>query len=140
MGLPVFLGLAALHTDLRELGPGVLAAVLALLAAVIAVKLVAGYAAARLAGFDARDARAIGALLQCGGVMTLAISLAVLDAGVIDGRMHATLTLVGLVTTLAAGPLLPRSWHGKLAHASPPGDPAPARAPHDGAVSSDRVA
>jgi Kef-type K+ transport system membrane component KefB len=120
VGLPVFLGLAALHTDLRELGAGVLAAVLALLAAVIAVKLVVGYAAARLAGFVARDARAIGALLQCGGVMTLAISLAVLDAGVIGGRLHATLTLVGLVTTIVAGPLLPRSWHGKPAHATRP--------------------
>jgi len=124
VGLPVFLGLAALHTDLRELGPAVLAAVLALLAAVIAVKLVAGYAAARLAGFVARDARAIGALLQCGGVMTLAISLAVFDAGVIDGRLHATLTLIGLVTTIAAGPLLPRSWQGKLADPSPPVAPS----------------
>jgi Kef-type K+ transport system membrane component KefB len=120
VGLPVFLGLAALHTDLRELGSGVLAAVLALLAAVIAVKLIAGYAAARLAGFVARDARAIGALLQCGGVMTLAISLALLDAGVIDGRLHATLTLVGLMTTIAAGPLLPPRWRGDLAHPSPP--------------------
>lgn len=109
--LPVFLGLAALHTDLRELGSGVLAPALALLAAVTAVKLAIGYAAARIAGFEAGEARAIGALLQCGGIMTIAISLDVLDAGVIDGRMHATLTLVGLVSTIAAGPLLPRGWN-----------------------------
>ena len=38
-----------------------------LLAAVIAIKAGAGYAAARMAGFDAADARAIGALMQCGG-------------------------------------------------------------------------
>ena len=109
--LPVFLGLAALHTDLRELGADVLVPVLALVTAVTAVKLAVGCAAARVAGFDRADARAIGALLQCGGIMTIAISLDVLDAGVIDARMHATLTLIGLVSTLAAGPLLPRSWN-----------------------------
>ena len=40
--------------------------------------------------------------------MTIAISLDLLDAHVIGARMHATLTLIGLVTTIAAGPLLPR--------------------------------
>jgi Kef-type K+ transport system membrane component KefB len=112
VGLPVFLGLAALHTDLRELGgdAGVAAAVAALLAAVTAVKLSVGYGAARLAGFAPADARAIGALLQCGGIMTIAISLDVLAAGVIDARTHATLTLVGLVSTIVAGPLLPGTW------------------------------
>ncbi|MEA2131401.1 MAG: hypothetical protein QOJ85_4292, partial [Solirubrobacteraceae bacterium] len=109
--LPVFLGLAALHTDLRVLGSGMRAPVLAILAAVIAIKLLIGYVAARIAGFETGDARAIGALMQCGGVMTIAISLNVLDAGVIDARMHATLTLVGLLTTVVAGPLLPRTWH-----------------------------
>jgi Kef-type K+ transport system membrane component KefB len=108
--LPVFLGLAALRTDLGVLGAGVLVPALALLAAVIAIKLAVGYAAARIAGFESGDARAIGALMQCGGVMTIAISLNVLDARVIDARMHATLTLVGVLTTVAAGPLLPRTW------------------------------
>ena len=53
VGLPVFLGLAALHTDLRELHAGVLGGVLGLLAAVIAIKAGAGYAAARVARFPA---------------------------------------------------------------------------------------
>jgi hypothetical protein len=35
----------------------------------------------------------------------------VLDAGVIDARTHATLTLVGLLTTVVAGALLPQTWH-----------------------------
>lgn len=109
VGLPVFLGLAALHTDLRELHSGVLAAVLALLAAVIAIKAGAVYAVARTAGFDSADARVLGALMQCGGVMTIAISLDLLEAHVIDTRMHATLTLIGLGTSIAAGPLLPRT-------------------------------
>ena len=67
VGLPVFLGLAALHTDLNELHAGVLAGVLALLAAVIAIKAGTGYAAARMAGFRPADARAIGALSSAAG-------------------------------------------------------------------------
>ena len=110
--LPVFLGLAALHTDLRALGAEALAPALALLGLAIAIKLVVAYAAARAAGFAVADSRAIGALLQCGGIMTIAISLDVLDARVIDARLHAALTLVGLVSTIAAGPLLPRTWIG----------------------------
>jgi Kef-type K+ transport system membrane component KefB len=108
--LPVFLGVAALHTDLRELGGGdVLGPALAIIAAVIVIKLAVGHLAARLAGFDGGEARAIGALLQCGGIMTIAISLDVLQAGVIGLRLHATLTLVGLISTLVAGPLLARA-------------------------------
>ncbi len=120
--LPAFLGLAALHTDLRELGSDALAPALALLVIVSAAKLVVAYAAARAAGFAPADARAIGALLQCGGIMTVAISLEALDAGIIDARLHATLTLVGLVSTVAAGPLLPRTWIGA---AKPAGDREP---------------
>jgi Kef-type K+ transport system membrane component KefB len=96
----------------------VIVPVLAILAAVIAIKLAVSYVAARIAGFESGDARAIGALMQCGGVMTIAISLNVLDARVIGVRMHATLTLVGLLTTALAGPLLPRAWHRRPADSS----------------------
>ncbi len=112
VGLPAFLGLAALHTDLSELGSDVLGPAVTLLAAVIALKLGTAYLAARAAGFGPGDARAIGALTQCGGVMTIAISLQIAHAHVIDARMHATLTIIGVATTLAAGPLLPRAWRG----------------------------
>ena len=107
--LPVFLGVAALHTNLRELHLDALPAVIAIIAAVVLVKLATGYASARAAGFDRGEARAMGALLQCGGVMTIAISLDVLQAGIVTTRTHALLTLVGLVTTVVAGPLLARS-------------------------------
>ena len=107
--LPVFLGVAALHTNLRELQLDGLPAVVAIIAAVVVIKPAAGYGSARAAGFDRGEARAVGALLQCGGVMTIAISLDVLQAGIITTRTHALLTLVGLVTTAVAGPLLARS-------------------------------
>lgn len=107
--LPIFLGVAALHTDLRELGADALAPLAAILVSVTAAKYAAGWLAARAGGFAAPQARAVGALMQCGGIMTIAISLEVLQAGVISPRMHAALTLVGLVTTVIAGPLLRRS-------------------------------
>ncbi len=125
--LPVFLGVAALHTNLRELLSGdVLAQALALLAAIVVVKTAAGFAGARAAGLPPHEATALGAMLQCGGVMTIAISLDLLHAGIITTRTHALMTLVGLVTTLIAGPLLARS-----------GLRAPARAPLPAAVLSD---
>jgi Kef-type K+ transport system membrane component KefB len=107
--LPVFLGVAALYTNLRDLRLDALAPALALVATVLALKLSGTYASARAVGFDRRQALAMGALLQCGGVVTIAISLDVLRAQIITTRTHAMLTLVGLVTTIAAGPLLTAS-------------------------------
>ena len=85
---------------------------MALLATVVAVKVGATYVSARLAGFDRGQARAMGALLQCGGVMTIAVSLDVLHAGIVTTRTHAMLTLVGVVTTMLAGPLLAAARQG----------------------------
>jgi Kef-type K+ transport system membrane component KefB len=117
--LPIFLGVAALHTNLRELHLDVLAQVCGLIATVVVVKLVATVAGARALRFDRHEARAMGALMQCGGVMTIAISLDVLRAGIITTRTHALLTLVGLVTTVLAGPLLTRSGLRAAAQPAP---------------------
>ena len=117
--LPVFLAVAALHVNLRELGLSALAPVLALIATVVVVKWAAAYLSARAAGFGGRDARAIGGLLQCGGVMTIAVSLDVLQAGIITTRTHALLTLAGLVTTPVAGPLLASSGLSRRAAQAP---------------------
>ena len=121
--LPVFLAGAALHTNLRELGTATLAPVLTLLVTVVVVKMLAAFVTARLAGFDREQSRAIGALLQCGGIVTIAVSLEVLQAGIITTRTHAMMTLVGLVTTMLAGPLLSAS-RVRLAE-GPPGPDAP---------------
>jgi Kef-type K+ transport system membrane component KefB len=125
--LPVFLGVAALHTNLRELaGLDVLLPALAVIAAIIVVKTAAGVAGAGAAGFEPREARAVGALLQCGGVMTIAISLDLLHAGIFTTRTHALMTLVGLATTLVAGPLLARSGLRARDAAAADGDRPPA--------------
>jgi Kef-type K+ transport system membrane component KefB len=105
--LPIFLGFAALHANLRDLGPELLT-VAALIVAVTAAKLAAAYGAARAIGLHGADAAVVAASLQCGGVMTIAVSLAVLDENLITTRMHAALTLSGLLTTVVVGPLLGR--------------------------------
>jgi Kef-type K+ transport system membrane component KefB len=97
--------------------------VLALIAAVVLAKWVGSYLSARAVGFDRRESRAMSSLLQCGGVMTIAISLDLLQAGIVTTRTHALLTLSGLLTTLVAGPLLSASGlrpaAGAPARASP---------------------
>ena len=108
--LPVFLGVAALHANLRELlHADALPQALAIVATIIVAKTAVAVAGARAAGFDRREGLVVGALIQCGGVMTIAISLDLLHAGIVTTRTHALLTLVGLVTTLIAGPMLARS-------------------------------
>ncbi len=104
--LPVFLGVAALHTNLRELHVEVALPVAGLIAAVVLFKFAGSVLSARALRFDRGQARVIGAMLQCGGVMTIAVSLDVLQAGIITTRTHAMLTLIGIVTTVVAGPLL----------------------------------
>jgi Kef-type K+ transport system membrane component KefB len=126
VGLPAFLAVAALHADLGRLGWELFGPGVALLFAVIALKLGTAILIARTAGFGPADARAIGALMQCGGVMTIAVSLEILHARVIDPRMHATLTFIGLATTVAAGPLLPRAWRGSAPRGLAPGGLSPA--------------
>jgi len=120
--LPVFLGVAALHTNLRELRVEMLLPVAGLIAAVVLLKLGGATASARAVGLDRGQARVMGAMLQCGGVMTIAVSLDVLQAGIITTRTHAMLTLVGIVTTVTAGPLLARSGLGAVADGGPARD------------------
>jgi Kef-type K+ transport system membrane component KefB len=111
--LPVFLVVAALHANLRELlHADTLAQALVLVAAIVLAKTLAGVGSARVAGFGPAQARVMGAVGQCGGVMTVAVSLDLLRAGIVTTRTHALMMLVGLVTTLLAGPLLARSGLG----------------------------
>ena len=126
--LPVFLGVAALHANLRELlHADVLPQALAVIAAIVLAKTAAGMAGARAAGFGPVEARVLGALVQCGGVMTIAVSLDLLHAGLVTTRTHALLTLVGLVTTLLAGPLLARSGCGRARRRRAPRSPPVSR-------------
>jgi len=104
--LPVFLAGAGLRTDLRALTPDLWLVGGAVVLGLTAAKLAAGYAASRALGYPPGRARALGGLLQCGGVVTMVIALGALGEGLITTELHALLTVVALVSTAITGPLL----------------------------------
>jgi Kef-type K+ transport system membrane component KefB len=81
----VFLGLFALATIGKIAGPGL---------------------CARLTGMERRPALVLGVLLNARGLTELVVIQIGYDAGIIDARMFAILTLVALGTTVMTSPLL----------------------------------
>ena len=64
------------------------------------------YVAARATGFPARDAAALGVLMNTRGLMELIVLNVGLELGVISPTLFAMLVIMALVTTLATAPLL----------------------------------
>jgi hypothetical protein len=69
-------------------------------------KLGGGFAAARVAGFDRRDAGVIGTLMNTRGLTELIVLNIALAAGAISTKLFSMLVLMAIVTTALAGPLL----------------------------------
>ena len=67
-------------------------------------------AAARLTGLGWREGAALGALLNARGLMELIVLQIGLDLQVISPRMFAMMVVMALVTTMAATPLVRRTW------------------------------
>ncbi|WP_295856700.1 cation:proton antiporter [uncultured Xylophilus sp.] len=104
--LPVFFTYSGLNTRLSLLfSPGLLLATVAILAASFFGKGIACWAAARATGENARDAMAIGALMNARGLMELIIINIGLQAGVIEPGLFSILVLMAIVTTVMATPL-----------------------------------
>lgn len=108
VGIPVFLAVSGLQTDLRLLRAEHLGAVALFLAAVAVAKCGVGAGVGRLAGLPGRDAAVVGVLLSCGGLVTLVVALAARQLGLITPAMQAVFVVAAIVTTLATGPLLSR--------------------------------
>ena len=64
------------------------------------------YAAGRLVGMSARDAAAVGILMNTRGLMELIVLNVGLDLGVISSAVFAMMVVMALVTTLATTPVL----------------------------------
>jgi Kef-type K+ transport system membrane component KefB len=64
------------------------------------------YVAARATGFVARDAAALGVLMNTRGLMELIVLSVGLELGVVTPTLYAMLVIMALVTTLATAPLL----------------------------------
>ncbi len=70
------------------------------------------WGAARMAGRPAREALAIGALMNARGLMELIMLNIGLQRGLITPTLFTVMVLMTLVTTMAAGPLFERAWRG----------------------------
>ena len=116
--LPMFFTYSGLNTRMDMVAGGELLLVaLVILAASIAAKGLACYAAARLSGEDHRTAAGIGALMNSRGLMELIIINIGLQHGIIGPALFSMLVLMAIVTTMMAGPLF-EAVYGRKARES----------------------
>jgi Kef-type K+ transport system membrane component KefB len=104
--MPVFFALAGLNTTASAFVGTGLAALLIVLAAAVAGKLLGGAAGARIAGYPWRTALAVGSLMNARALMELIVMKVGLDAGVIGRDLFTMLMVMAILTTFMTGPLL----------------------------------
>jgi Kef-type K+ transport system membrane component KefB len=104
--MPVFFALAGLNTTASAFVGTGLAALLIVLAAAIAGKILGGAIGARLAGYRWRTALAVGSLMNARALMELIVMKVGLDAGVIGKDLFTMLMVMAILTTFMTGPLL----------------------------------
>jgi Kef-type K+ transport system membrane component KefB len=104
--MPIFFALAGLDTSADAfVGAGIGALLLVLLAA-IAGKVLGGGIGARLAGYGWRESLATGVLMNARGLMELIVMKVGLDAGLIGSSLFTMLLVMAIVTTLMTSPML----------------------------------
>ncbi len=107
--LPTFFAVGGLRASIGLVegaaGWGALAAILVV---AIGGKLGGSAIAARLAGLPGREALALGALMNTRGLMELVILGVGLEIGAISPTLYTMMTIMALVTTAMATPLLDR--------------------------------
>ncbi len=104
--MPVFFALAGLSTTLDAFSGSGFSALLLILAAAVAGKILGAGGGARIAGLGWREAAAIGSLMNARGLMELIGMKVGLDAGVIGVEIFTMLMVMAIVTTLVASPVL----------------------------------
>jgi Kef-type K+ transport system membrane component KefB len=104
--MPVFFALAGLQTTPDAFTGTGLPALLLILAAAIAGKVLGAGGGARIAGLGWREAGAIGALMNARGLMELIVMKIGLDAGVIGLEIFTMLMIMAIATTLMTTPML----------------------------------
>jgi Kef-type K+ transport system membrane component KefB len=107
--LPLFFTFSGLNTRIGSLNTAHLWLMCAaVLAAAIAGKGLACWAAARAAGVPNREALGIGVLMNARGLMELIIINIGLQNGIISQELFAILTIMAVITTLMASPIFDR--------------------------------
>jgi Kef-type K+ transport system membrane component KefB len=104
--MPVFFALAGLNTTPSAFVGTGLTALLVVLLAAVAGKVLGGAAGARIAGYRWRTALAVGSLMNARALMELIVMKVGLDAGVIGQDLFTMLMVMAILTTFMTGPLL----------------------------------
>jgi Kef-type K+ transport system membrane component KefB len=104
---PLFFATAGLRMDLTALHrPSVLAAACAVLAIAILGKFVGAFIGAKLSGLNRWEALALGAGMNCRGVVDVIVAMTGLRLGVLNSETYTIIVLVAIVTSLMAPPIL----------------------------------
>ena len=101
---PLFFGHSGLKIDGSVLGWASLQASLALLVVAVAAKLIAVIACPPSSTLSRRDALAVGALLQCKGLMEIVAATILRDKGLLSEHAFAALVTLAVLSTLLTGP------------------------------------
>lgn len=104
--MPLFFALAGLSTTRAAFAGGAFGAMALVIAVASIGKLLGGALGARLAGLDAADSFATGALMNARGLMELIVMKVGLDTGLIGSRMFTILLVMALTTTAMTSPLI----------------------------------
>jgi len=113
--LPIFFAISGLRTTVSVLqGPTMLLALGAVLVVAIGGKYVGCWGVARLAGLPAREAQAVGWLMNTRGLTELVVLNVGLSLGVIGPALFTVMVMMALITTAMAGPLLGRLGYGRM--------------------------
>ncbi|MEY2644131.1 MAG: hypothetical protein RLZZ611_780 [Cyanobacteriota bacterium] len=114
--LPLFFAISGLNTQLQVLSdPELLLAALVVLAVAVAGKFLGTWITASRSGVPAREAQALGWLMNTRGLTELVILNVGLGLGVISTELFSIGVLMAIATTLMTGPLLERLGYRRQA-------------------------
>jgi Kef-type K+ transport system membrane component KefB len=111
--VPVFLAGAGARVDPRVLDLGVLAGAAVFTALLGTVAILGASVSSRLAVLGPSEVSSIAALLNCRGMMLLALGVELLDHRLIGSRLLAVFYLCALATTIMTGPLFALALGGR---------------------------
>jgi Kef-type K+ transport system membrane component KefB len=107
--LPVYFIVVGLSVDIAHLSVRNLAELAVILVAASTGKFAGSALPARLLGMSWRDSSTVGLLMNVRGLTGIIILQQGISLGVLDGPMFTVMVLAALITTMTAGPLLPRN-------------------------------
>ncbi|MFN8555896.1 MAG: cation:proton antiporter [Dehalococcoidia bacterium] len=103
--VPIFLAFSGIRTNLRLLTWELVPGILLFLVTMILAKVIIGTLASRAVGLQWRQSAVLGVLLNCRGLLVLAVALIGLQLNVITPQMQLIFVMGAIVTTLMTGPL-----------------------------------